>query len=112
MKETECEQRQVKMVAGEGYAAEEQAGQTIWFLPGGQVLRPAVGTFNLDLQQGKEGGANNDSDDEKKELHGQQWFDFTGKDIKGILTERGKAGPSDHLPPILPDHRTILTINE
>ena len=44
--------------------------------------------------------------------HGQQWFDFTGKDIKGVLTERGKSGPSDHLPPILPDHLPLLTINE
>jgi hypothetical protein len=77
-----------------------------------QVLRPAGGTFNLDFQQGKEGGANNDSDDEQKELHGQQGLDFTGKDIKGVLTERGKTGPSDHLPPILHVHRTFLIINE
>ena len=85
MKETEGEQRQVKMVAGERVASQEQPGHAVWDLPCGQVSRPAGGTFNLDLQQGKEGGANNNGGDEQNEVHGQHWLDFTGKDRKGVL---------------------------
>lgn len=76
MKERECEQRQVKMVARERDTSQEQPGQAVWDPPGGQVSRPAGGAFDLDLQQGKKGGANDDAGDEQNEGHGQHGPNF------------------------------------